>query len=235
MQLNSYIEGRLIKRYKRFLADVELADGSIVTAHCPNTGSMKNCAVPNSRVWLHDSQNLKRKYPLGWELVEIENTHLCCIDTGKPNHIVTEGIERQAVAELLGYKTLRREVKYGENSRIDILLQDHPTLPDAYVEVKSVTLLEEDGWGAFPDAVTARGAKHLYELRAMVEQGYRGVLLFCVPHNGIKRVRPAEAIDPVYARRLREVVSEGVEVIAYKAEISLDEISLTDRLSVVLS
>jgi len=233
MQLTDLIEGRLIKRYKRFLADVELSDGSVVTAHCPNTGSMKNCATPGSRVWLLDSANPKRKYPLGWELVEVEADALACINTGRANALVREAIEQGIVSELQGYGQIRQEVKYGENSRIDLLLQDEGKA-DAWVEIKNVTLLEEGGWGSFPDAVTARGAKHLRELMAMVEQGARAVMLFCVPHGGIERVRPADHIDPTYGQLLREAVEAGVEVLAYGAVPTPTEVRLTRALPVVL-
>lgn len=235
MKLPELIEGRLIQRYKRFLADVELADGSVITAHCPNTGSMKNCATPGSRVWLHDSQNPKRKYPLGWELVEVEPGALACINTGRANGLVREGIEQGVVSQLQGYAGIRSEVKYGaENSRIDLLLQGEG-LPDCWVEVKNVTLLEDNGWGSFPDAVTARGAKHLRELMAMVAQGDRAVLLFCVPHGGIERVRPADHVDPKYGQLLREAAQAGVEVLAYGAVPAPGELTLSRQLDIDLS
>jgi len=234
MLLENLIEGRLIQRYKRFLADVELADGSVVTAHCPNTGSMKNCATPGSRVWLLDSANPKRKYPLGWELVEVEPDALACINTGRANALVREAIEQGVVTELQGYGSIRQEVKYGaENSRIDLLLEQGEQ-PDAWVEIKNVTLLEEDRWGSFPDAVTARGAKHLRELMAMVAAGHRAVMLFCVPHGGIERVRPADHIDPEYGRLLREAAAAGVEVMAYGAVPTPDSVTLSRAVPVVL-
>lgn len=233
MLLEGLIEGRLIRRYKRFLADVELADGRQVTAHCPNTGSMKNCAEPGSRVWLLDSANPKRKYPLGWELVEINQQSLACINTGRANALVKEAIEQGVVEPLQGYDRIRQEVRYGQNSRIDLLLESG-TKPAAWVEIKNVTLLEDDGWGSFPDAVTIRGAKHLQELMAMVEQGDRAVMLFCVPHGGIERVRPADHIDPNYGQLLRQAVQAGVEVMAYGAQPTPQQLSLTQRLPVCL-
>lgn len=233
MLLENMIEGRLIKRYKRFLADVELPDGSQVTAHCPNTGSMKNCAEPGSRVWLQDSGNAKRKYPLGWELVEIEGQHLCCINTGRANKLIKEAIENGVITELQGYDSIRQEVKYGENSRIDLLLEGEGK-PAAYVEIKNLTLLEADGWGSFPDAVTARGAKHLQELMLMVEQGYRAVMLFCVPHAGIQRARPADEIDPKYGQLLRQAAQAGVEVLAYRATLSESEVRISHPIPVQL-
>ncbi|WP_036230072.1 DNA/RNA nuclease SfsA [Marinobacterium jannaschii] len=234
MLLQDLIEGRLVRRYKRFLADVELADGELVTAHCPNTGSMKNCAEPGSRVWLSRSDNPKRKYPLSWELVEIQGRHRCCINTGRANALVREAIEQGVISELQGYDRIRQEVKYGENSRIDLLLQ-HEGKADTYIEVKNLTLLNEGDEGSFPDAVTARGTKHLNELMAMVAEGHRAVMLFCVPHEGIGRARPADEIDPLYGQTLRQAVREGVEVLAYRAAFEDGAVYLRDRLPVDLS
>ncbi len=233
MRLDDLLQGRLVRRYKRFLADIELEDGRLVTAHCPNTGSMRNCAEPGSRVWLRDSANAKRKYPLGWELVEVARQYLCCINTGRANGLVREGIENGVISELQGYERIRAEVRYGESSRIDLLLEADGR-PAAYVEVKNVTLLEADRWGSFPDAVTARGTKHLRELMAMVAQGQRAVLLFCVPHTGIERVRPADHIDPVYGAQLRQAAAAGVEVLAYQAAVTPTEVRLRRALPVVL-
>ncbi|WP_286240102.1 DNA/RNA nuclease SfsA [Neptuniibacter halophilus] len=232
MHLDNLIEGRLIKRYKRFLADVELADGREVTVHCPNTGSMKNCADPGSRVWLQDSGNPKRKYPLGWELVEVEQRYLACINTGRANKLMREAIEAGVISELAGYQSIRQEVRYGENSRIDLLLESDDR-PCVWVEIKNVTLLEEGNWGSFPDAVTQRGAKHLQELMTMVAQGDRAVMLFCVPHTGIQQVRPADQIDPEYGRLLRQAAEAGVEVLAYAAEIDPGQVRICKKLPVV--
>lgn len=234
MRLENMQSGRLIKRYKRFLADIELENGRELTVHCPNTGSMKNCADPGSAVWIQDSGNLKRKYPFGWELVQVEGRFWACINTGRANALIREGIETGVISELQGYESLRQEVKYGdENSRIDLLLEDQ-NKPCCYVEIKNVTLLESNGIGAFPDAVTARGAKHLRELMLMVEQGHRAVLMFCVAHTGIERVRPADHIDPEYGQLLREAVSAGVEVYAYGARITPDEVTISRPLPVSL-
>ena len=233
MQFHNLIEAKLVRRYKRFLADVILPDGSEVTVHCPNTGSMKNCAEPNSRVWVLDSENPKRKYPLGWELVEVEEEYLACINTGRANALVREVIEAGLVPELQGYDSIRQEVKYGENSRIDLLLEGSG-LGSVWVEVKNVTLLDDNNRGKFPDAVTARGAKHLRELMAMVEQGDRAVMFFCVPHTGIQEVSPADDIDPEYGRLLRQASEAGVEIMAYGAQISVDEIRLDKALPVIL-
>ena len=221
----------LLRRYKRFLADVETFDGTLLTLHCPNTGSMKNCAEPNSQVWFWDSANEKRKYPCTWELVEVEQRFLACINTQRANSLVVEAINNNTITQLQGYDQLQKEVKYGqENSRIDIFLSQHKHLPDCYVEVKNVTLMSTQGQGLFPDAVTERGLKHLRELVHMVTQGYRAVLVYCVAHTGITRVSPAWGIDPAYAKALVWAIEQGVEVMAYGAKISFTEISLEREL-----
>lgn len=225
-------EGVLIKRYKRFLADVILADGSIVTAHTPNTGSMRGCCVPGSRVWLRDSGNETRKYPLSWELVEAVPGEIVGINTGIPNSLVREAIEAGVVAELKGYASIRREVRYGiENSRIDLLLENGDS-ERCFVEVKNVTLVD-GGIAYFPDAVSLRGTKHLRELAEVVRQGGRGVIFFCVQRGDAREVRPADAIDPVYGGTLREAMAQGVEAIAYRADVSPEGIALTRPLPVV--
>ena len=217
----------LQRRYKRFLADVEMLDGTALTLHCPNTGSMKNCAEPNSRVWFWDSANEKRKYPCTWELVEVEQRFLACINTQRANGLVVEAINNATITQLQGYGQLQTEVKYGqEKSRIDIFLSQHKYLPDCYVEVKNVTLMAAQGQGLFPDAVTERGRKHLRELVYMVTQGHRAVLVYCVAHTGITQVSPAWSVDPAYAETLVWAIEQGVEVMAYGAEISLTQMSL---------
>lgn len=214
------IEGRLLKRYKRFLADIELADGTVVTAHCPNTGSMLGCKPDHARVWLTASDNPKRKLRYTWELVETVPGQLACINTGRANAQARAAIEAGRVPELAGYPVCRGEVRYGEeNSRIDLHLSGHDSAPDAWVEVKNVTLCE-DGQGYFPDAVTTRGQKHLRELMVQATRGERAVLFFCVNHTGISSVRPASHIDPAYGALLQEAVAQGVEVIAYQADLA---------------
>lgn len=226
--------GRLIKRYKRFLADVELESGENITIHCPNTGSMLHCSTPGSRVWFSHSDNPKRKYPHTWELVSVADEHVACINTHRANALVKESLLSGDIEELSGYASVRSEVPYGEErSRIDFLLQDHTNLPPCYVEVKSVTLGMGDGLGLFPDAVTSRGARHLRELMAVKAQGERAVLFFCVLHTGIHKVQPADDIDPEYGRLLREAIERGVEVMAYKADISLREIVIKNRIAVL--
>ncbi len=220
------MEGRLIRRYKRFLADVRLADGAEVIAHCPNTGSMKNCAEPGSRVWLQDVNSPKRKLRYRWELVEVQERYLACINTGRANALVREAIIADRIQALNGYSMIHSERPYGnEGSRIDLLLTGSG-LPDCYLEVKNVTLLVGDGLGAFPDAVTIRGRKHLRELMAVVQAGHRGVLFFNVAHNGIERLEPAWHIDPGYGEALVEAVAAGVEVLAYGVEFSRGQMQL---------
>lgn len=207
----------LLRRYKRFLADVRLPDGSEITIHCPNTGSMKNCVLPESPCWYSVSESKSRKYPQTLEIVTTPGGHWAGINTGRANELVAKALAAGTIKELQGYTSVKREQVYGdEKSRIDFLLADHVLDSRAcYLEVKNVTLMEAEGQGYFPDAVSARGSKHLRELRLMVEQGRRAVLLFCVQHSGIMQVSPADHIDKVYADTLRVVMAAGVEVIAY--------------------
>ncbi|AZT82723.1 DNA/RNA nuclease SfsA [Marinobacter sp. NP-4(2019)] len=233
------IKGKLVRRYKRFLADVLLEDGSEVVAHCPNTGSMLGCQPDNARVWLSESDNPKRKLRYTWELVETSPGELACINTARPNAQAREAVEAGRVKELTGYGECRSEVRYGEEkSRIDLHLSGHATLADAWVEVKNVTLCE-DGRGFFPDAVTTRGQKHLRELMAQVAKGDRAVLMFVVNHTGITSVRPADHIDATYGALLRDAVSAGVEVLAYRADLGGGEgpsgnLALTSTVPVIL-
>ncbi|WP_432454575.1 MULTISPECIES: DNA/RNA nuclease SfsA [unclassified Agarivorans] len=209
----------LLKRYKRFLADVRLADGSETTIYCANTGAMTGCAEPGSTVWYSQSSNLKRKYALTWELCQTANNDIICVNTAQANHLVEEAINNQQIDELKAYPNIQREVKYGsENSRVDFLLSA-PEKPLCYLEVKSCTLLQQ-GKGYFPDAVSHRGQKHLRELMAMKQQGHRAVLLFAVLHSGINNVQAAAHIDPQYAALLEQAKQQGVEILAYKASLS---------------
>ncbi len=212
-------QGKLLRRYKRFLADVQLDDGSEITIHCPNTGSMRNCLFPGEPVWFSTSDNPKRKYAHTWEQAASDEGHIIGINTGRANALAAEAIEAGVISELTGYDSLRREVKYGsENSRIDLLLESEDK-PACYIEVKSCTLLEQ-GQGYFPDAVTTRGQKHLRELMEMVKQGHRAVLLFVVQHTGITTVAAARHIDPEYAELLTQAHQAGVEILAYSCELS---------------
>ena len=223
--------GTLIKRYKRFLADVTLDDGSVVTVHCPNTGSMKNCLVEGSPCWYSLSDNPKRKLPGTLEIVTSSQGNLAGVNTSRPNYLVREVIEADLVPELQGYSQIRTEVRYGEEkSRIDLLLEDR-SLGQCYVEVKNVTLDMGDGLATFPDAVTSRGTKHLRELMAMVAAGHRAVLFFCVQLTGVQRMEVAAEIDPGYAATLSEAVAAGVEVIAWRASIGADQIVLDQPIS----
>ena len=221
--MKGLVHARLIKRYKRFLADVRLDNDEMITVHCPNTGSMKNCVEENAEIWLSDSDNPKRKYRYTWEYLRTSRGHHIGVNAGKANQLVQSAIRDDLVEPLAGYDTIRPEVKYGdENSRIDLLLQDSKK-QDCYVEVKSVTLLEDppsSGIGYFPDAVSERGAKHLRELIKMSQADARSVLFFCVQHTGIQEVRPADHIDREYGKLLREALDSGVEVLAYKVRKS---------------
>lgn len=231
MHLPPLIEGTLIKHYKRFLADVELADGSCITVHCPNSGSMKGCDVSGSRIWISRSCNPNRKYPHTWELVE-SNGYLTGINTALPNRLTREAIEDGTIQELQRYDHITPEVPYGEHSRIDLLLEGKAGR--CFVEVKNVTLVDGKLHALFPDAVTTRGQKHLQELMRVVREGDRGVIFFTVQRGDAETVSPADNIDPEYGRLLRLALQNGVEALAYRAEVATQEIRLTDRLPVVV-
>ncbi len=228
-------QARLLKRYKRFLADIELPDGERMTIHCPNTGSMLNCMKEGGQVWFSRSSDPKRKLPGTWEISETPQGRLACVNTGRANAIVEEALRAGVITELAGFTALRREVPYGEeNSRIDFQLAYDNAL--AYVEVKSVTLgFDGDTTAAFPDAVTQRGAKHLRELAALARQGVRAVQLYCVNVTGIDAVRPAEEIDPGYAMALRAAVLDGVEVLAYGVALDHRGVRIERPLPVLLN
>lgn len=229
MKYNNLIEAKLLKRYKRFLADVELLGGEQITVHCPNTGKMTGCAEAGSRVWLSRSDNPKRKYAYTWELVEVRSGVLAAVHSAKANGLVIEALQNDLIKELAGFDELQKERRFGEeNSRADVWLRYADQ--SCYVEVKSVTLDMGKGVGMFPDTVSARGAKHLRELIRVKRQGHRAILLFCVQHEGIREVSPAEHIDGVYAQTLKEALVAGVEVLVYRAKISLQEIYLNQSL-----
>ena len=227
-------EGRLLRRYKRFLADIETLDGETLTIHCPNTGSMHNCMSEGGRVWFSRSRDPKRKLPGTWELSETPQGRLACVNTARANALVEEALRDGVIAELAGFVQLRREVRYGEeNSRVDFRL-DYAQGP-AFVEVKSVTLgFHGTPVAAFPDARTERGSKHLRELASLARQGVRAVQLYCVNLSAIEAVRPAAEVDPQYAQALQVAVAAGVEVLAYGAELSPAGIRLSRRLEVIL-
>lgn len=228
------IRGRLIKRYKRFLTDVELDDGSVVVAHCANSGSMESVKEPGAEVWLSPARNPDRKLKFTWELIRIGGT-LVGINTSLPNLIVSEAIENGVVDELTGYGSLRREVKYGKNSRIDILLEDDEK-PKCYVEVKNTTMRRnlDGGPVEFPDAVTSRGAKHLVELSDMVKDGHRAVMFYLVQREDAETFTVADDIDPTYADELAKAMKVGVEVVCYACTLSPDEIVVTRKIPVSL-
>lgn len=223
----------LLRRYKRFLADVELPDGTILTVHTPNTGAMTGCAEPGSTVWLRYVNNPKRKYRYSWEMTENRKGVRVGVHTGMPNKLVEEGINSGLIQELQGFSRLRHEVKYGtEGSRIDLLLQGGEEGRDCYVEVKNVTTCDEQGAGYFPDAVSVRASKHLRELMVMVEQGHRAVIFFCVQRGDVEWVRPADEIDKTYGATLRQALESGVEALAYRARVTPEEVVLEKALPI---
>ncbi|MDN2480276.1 DNA/RNA nuclease SfsA [Vibrio agarivorans] len=227
----------LIKRYKRFLADITLPDGSMRTIHCANTGAMTGCADEGDTVWFSTSDNPKRKYPNSWELTQKPNGNVIAINTIRANQLAVEAINNGVITELQGYETLRTEVKYGqESSKIDILLEDNQR-PSCYIEVKSVTLLdsEQNGQGYFPDAVTTRGQKHLRELIEVANSGQRAVLLFTILHSGIEKVSAAHHIDAKYDYLLKQAQAAGVEVLCYKAQLSPQTIQLQKAIEFINS
>lgn len=230
------VRGALVQRYKRFLADVTLETGETVTAHCANPGSMIGLNVPGSEVWLSPNQNPKAKLDWRWELVKVGDS-LVGVSTAHPNGIVAAGIEAGVVDSLAGYEKLRREVKYGRNSRIDILLEDDKR-PPCYVEVKNVNLRRTDGphpaAAEFPDAVTKRGAKHLVEMRDMVAEGCRAVMFYLVQRSDCDHFRIAADIDPHYAETLRAAREAGVEALCYDCRLTTERIEMNAPLPLVL-
>ena len=227
------VGGRLVKRYKRFLADVVLdGDGSEITAHCANPGSMLGLKEPGAHVWLSPSNNPKRKLKYSWEIIEADGA-LVGINTSHPNTLVEEAIEDGRIEELRSYASLRREVKYGKNSRIDVLLQDSDG-GKTYVEVKNVHLMRQPGLAEFPDSVTARGAKHLGELADMVAEGHRAAMVFLVQRPDCERLSLAEDIDPAYAAAFGSARSAGVEAYAIGCDVRLDGIDAVKPVEIIV-
>ena len=226
------LAGRLIRRYKRFLADVVLEDGREVTAHCPNSGSMKACVGPDWPVRLSVSGNPRRKLPYTLEMVHNGRCWIG-VNTMRPNHLVREAVLAGTVPELAGYETVRGEVPYAGDSRIDLLLEGGGRR--CFVEVKNTTLVDDDGHFIFPDAVTMRGRKHLQALARTVEGGDRAVAFFLVQRSDARVFRPAEEIDPAFAQALQAAAAAGVEVLAYRAEVSPERIQVVERVPTTLS
>jgi sugar fermentation stimulation protein A len=229
------IPATLVKRYKRFLADVVLASGEAITAHVANPGAMIGLAAPGSRVWLSKSGNPNRKLPYSWELVEVDlgsGPELIGVNTAHPNLLVAEAIAAAAIPELAGYPSTRREVKYGRNSRVDFLLEA-PDRPACYVEVKNVHLMRRPGHAEFPDSVTARGAKHLDELAVMAAAGARAVMLFLIQIGSAARFALARDIDPVYGAAFDRARAAGVEAVAYRCLIDHAAIVLAGPVPIV--
>src|SRR5215813_3329835 len=216
--IHPLVPARLLRRYKRFLADVELADGRTATVHCPNPGSMLGLDAPGSEIWLSPAASPGRRLPYTWELIRVGNC-LVGINASRANTLAEEAIRQSRIPELSGYERLRREVNYGVNSRIDLLCERGGT-PTCYVEVKNVHLSRSDA-AEFPDCVTARGAKHLNELMAMVAAGHRAVMLYIVQRTDCRRFSIAADIDPAYAAALRQAMQAGVEAICYSCRIDI--------------
>ncbi len=227
------IPGRLILRYKRFLADIELEDGQIITAHCANPGSMLGLCTPGAEVWVSHATNPAAKLKYKWELIRVADT-LVGLNTAAANRLAEEAVLQSKINGLRGYGNIRREVKYGENSRIDLLLSGHSTLPDCYVEVKSVTL-RRDGPAEFPDSVTKRGTKHLHELKTMVSFGHRAMMLYVIQRADCTEFSVADDIDPAYGSALRSAMAAGVETRCHTCHITPQAIVMTREIPVRLA
>jgi sugar fermentation stimulation protein A len=229
------VRGKLIKRYKRFLVDIEFDSGKVVVAHCANPGSMMNLLLPDAEVWLSLASNPNRKLKYTWEMIRYEDT-LIGLNTSLPNKIVEDAIQQDLVVEFTEYDSLKREVKYGENSRIDILLQSS-NLPDCYLEVKSVTLKRPgngNNLAEFPDSVTVRGTKHLHELSGQVANGNRAAMFYLVQREDCNRLSIAGDIDPNYANAFIAARKAGVEMLCYGCSISPEAIKIRRKLEIVI-
>jgi len=224
----------LVKRYKRFLADVVLASGETVTVHCANPGGMIGLTAPGARVWLSVSANANRKLPHSWELIEVDlgsGAELVGINTIHPNLLAAEAMSAGSIPELAGYERMRREVRYGESSRVDFVLESN-TRPHCYVEVKNVHLMRKATVAEFPDAVTKRGARHLAELATMARAGYRAVMLFVVQIGSAQKFKLARDIDPAYGAAFDAAHKAGVEAFAYRCALSCDGIAVAERIPI---
>lgn len=229
------LPGRLIRRYKRFLADITLDSGEDITAHCPNPGAMLGLKDPGLRVWVEPVSDPRRKLRFGWKLAELDGGHLAGIDTTLPNRVIKDSLAARAIPEFTAYGTVRPEVRYRDTSRVDFLLTE-PGLPDLYLEIKNVHLRRDsqgpETWAEFPDCVTARGAKHLGDLTAMAAAGHRAMVLYLVQRTDCTHMRLAGDIDPAYAAAARLAEAAGVEFLCYGTRISLDGVQLGQRLPV---
>ena len=225
------VPATLIRRYKRFLADCRLADGREVVAHCANPGSMMGLAEPGMRIWLEPNDDPKKKLKFGWRLVEHDTGHFTGVDTSVPNRVLRAALRAGEVAALEAYTTVRPEQNYGENSRIDFLLQG-AGLPDAYVEVKSVTLCRRAGLAEFPDSVTARGAKHIGALSDMVRGGHRAIMLYLVQRTDCTRFALASDIDPAYATACAAASQAGVETMCLGTYITAEMITVSGPITI---
>lgn len=229
MEFNSpLIRGHLIKRYKRFLADIELEDGTLITAHCPNSGAMQGLSDPGTPVWVSRSSNPTRKLPYTWEMAEVNSTYVGT-NTSHPNSLVTEALQSGLISELQGFEGLKREVSYGKNSRIDILLT-HSSGHLTYVEVKNVHL-KRDNKAAFPSSVTARGAKHMRELVDMVKDGHQAYIVYVVQRNDCHAFEIAGDIDPLYQEETLKAFEKGVKTLVYACDVSPKGITITHSLT----
>ncbi len=224
------IPATLIARYKRFLFDAVLEDGTEITGSCPNTGSMRGLTTPGSRIWLSEHDSPTRKYRHMLEMVEADGT-VVGINTGMPNKLAQEAIETCKIPSLAGYSTLKREQKYGINSRIDFLLSA-PGRPYAYVEVKNVHFMREKGLAEFPDTATKRGAKHLEELGDAAQAGYRAVMLYLIQRSDCDRLRICGDLDPVYSAAFQRAMTRGVEAYAIKCSVSSLEIVANEMVAI---
>jgi sugar fermentation stimulation protein A len=227
------VPATLIQRYKRFLADCRLDDGREITAHCANPGSMMGLAEPGTRIWLEPNDDPRKKLKFGWRLVEHANGNYTGVDTSVPNKVVRAALIEQKIALMSAYFQVRPEQKYGANSRIDFLLSGEG-LPDAYVEVKSVTLSRQNGLAEFPDSVTARGAKHLDELATIARAGQRAVMLYLVQRTDCTRFTLANDIDYTYAVACERALLAGVEMLCLGTHISPEEITISGAIPVVM-
>jgi sugar fermentation stimulation protein A len=235
MRFPALIEATLIKRYKRFLADVTMPGGETITVHVANPGAMTGLSTPGARVWLSRSDNPNRKLSHSWELIEVDfgrGLELVGVNTAHPNPLVGAALAVGAIPELAGYDTIRREVKYGRNSRVDFLLES-ARRPPCYVEIKNVHLMRRAGLAEFPDAKTERGRKHLDELGDMVEQGHRAVMLYLIQIGSAERFALARDVDPKYAAAFDRAKARGVEAMAWRCAITMDGIEIAERVPMV--